>query len=307
MDTLNLISDYEIESLGVKEEWVYDIEVKNNHNFFANDILVHNSVYMDVSPLVEKFMPNADTDKVVDMLAKFSAEKMEPELERMYGVLMDYLNVTERTLAADREIIGTPGIFVSKKRYAIRVYDSEGVRYPEPKMKIMGLDIVKSSTPAILRDKLKECVGYMMDKTNDDLISYIDDVKREFDTLSIEDIGMPRGVSSVSKYYENGVPVSKGVPINSKAAITHNEMLGENDTITPIDDGGKLVFTYLKEPNPYHSHVMGFHDGIPEAFDPKWIDRDLQFEKAFVKPLKLMLNAIDWSHEKRVSLESFFG
>ena len=265
------------------------------------------SNYFDVTPLVNKMLPNESLDQRVEALARFSSDKMEPKLNEVYDELMDYLNVADRCIAADREIIGTQGIWVSKKRYAVRVHDNEGVRLDTPKLKIMGLDIIKSSTPSILRDKLKGALEMMMDSDNNTLISYIDKIRDDYKDYTIEDIGMPKSVSYVDKYIDLDGGLIKGTPINSRAAIIHNRLLIEGEALTEIGDGDKMIYVFLKTPNPYHSNVIAFKDGIPSKFDSKWIDRDVQFEKSFIKPLQLMLKAVNWNHEKKADLSGFFG
>jgi DNA polymerase elongation subunit (family B) len=216
------------------------------------------------------------------------------------------MNAYEQKMQMGREGISDRGIWTAKKRYALNVYDMEGVRYAEPKMKVMGLEIVKSSTPAHVRGKLKEAVQIILNGTEAELQHLVADYKKEFVTLSASDIAFPRGISDYDKYRT----ATKGIPIHVNAAQLYNKLLKKHSMnhVQPIGNGDKIKFIYLKYPNPHKKNVIGFPTGLPPEFEiERWIDYELQFEKSFLKPLEGILLPISWDWEEKSSLESFFA
>jgi hypothetical protein len=209
-----------------------------------------------------------------------------------------------------RENIADRGIWTAKKRYIMNVWDSEGVRYSEPKLKIMGIEAIKSSTPAPCRKMIKDCLKIMMSQTEADVINFIDECRENFKKMSAEEIAFPRSVSNVIKYECNSRIYQKGTPIHSRGAILYNYYLKKKDLThkySLIQNGEKIKFCYLKMPNIIKENVIGFIQYLPKEFNlDKYIDYDLQFETAFLKPLKAIMDAIGWDIEKTGTLESFF-
>jgi len=209
-----------------------------------------------------------------------------------------------------RESIADRGVWTAKKRYCLNVYDSEGVRYKEPKLKIMGVEVQRSSTPKICRDSLKECIKIILTGTEEDLISHIEEVKEKFYKSTPEQIAFPRGVSDVKKYTDSIQLPAKGTPIAVKGAIRYNNALskyGIENKYTKITNGDKVKFLHLKVPNTIGDKVLSFPASIPKEFGiDKYVDYDTQFEKAFLDPLDTILNAIGWKHEKTSNLDGFF-
>ena len=121
-----------------------------------------------------------------------------------------------------RENIADRGIWTAKKRYILNVWNSEGVQYAEPKLKVMGIEAVKSSTPAPCRKMLKDAFKIMMTGSEDDVINYIDKCRSEFNRLDPEDVSFPRSISDVEKYKSSSQIYSKGSPIHSRGALLFN-------------------------------------------------------------------------------------
>jgi hypothetical protein len=210
-----------------------------------------------------------------------------------------------------RENIADRGIWTAKKRYILNVWDSEGVRYEEPKLKMMGIEAVKSSTPAPCRQMIKDALKLMMSGTEDEVIAYIEKCREKFEKLPPEQISFPRSVSDVQKYQSPATIYSKGTPIHVRGALLYNYYVKEkklSHKYSIINNGEKIKFCYLKKPNPIHENVISFINEFPiELGLINYIDYDLQFEKAFIEPIKVVLYCMGWSTEKRNSLESFFG
>ena len=270
------------------------------------------SIYLNMGPLVTQFFGNKSGDKnaIVTILDKICQDKLEPFIEKSYQELADYVSAYDQKMQMKRENIADRGIWTAKKRYILNVWDSEGVRYEDPKLKVMGIESVKSSTPAPCRKMLKDAFHILMTGTEDDMISFIDKCRDEFKSLSPESIAFPRSVSDVDKYKSHTSIYSKGTPIHCRGALLFNYYVKKNKLdhkYSLINNGEKIKFIYLKKPNPIHENVISFIQDFPHEFGlDKYIDRDLQFEKSFLEPLKTILDSIGWNVEKTVNLELFF-
>jgi len=266
------------------------------------------SVYLRLNKIVQgafKDKPKPSKEKVVDFLDMIAKKSIEPFIDKSYEQLAEYVNAYEQKMQMGREAISDTGLWTAKKRYALNVYDNEGVRYTEPKIKVMGLEIVKSSTPANVRGKLKEAVNIMLNGNELELRELVNKYKDEFKTLPPEDISFPRGINGFNKYYKQ----EKGIPIHVKGSMLFNKLLKKHGLkgVEMIGSGTKIKFSYLKVPNPHSQNVISFTSGLPPEFDmDKWIDYDTQFQKAFLKPLEGILNPIGWDWEEKSSLDSFF-
>ena len=271
------------------------------------------SLYVNMGPLVETVYKGREktTQGVVSFLDKICNMELEKYIESSYQELADYVNAYEQKMFMKRECIAERGIWTAKKRYILNVWDSEGVRYEEPKLKIKGLEAIKSSTPAPCRKMLKESFAIMMRGSEEDMIDFIEKSRREFKKLSPEQISFPRSASDVQKYYSSSSIYSKGTPIHVRGALLFNHYIKQNkltNKYSLIQNGEKVKFIFLKKPNIIHENVISFIQEFPKELNlDKYIDYELQFEKAFLEPLKSILDTIGWSVEKTVNLESFFS
>ena len=298
--------------------------IENRMNGYLNKILKTDgvdyviasdtdSIYLHLGPLVDHIFPQGvrDKGKVVDFLNKACESQMEPFIEKSYQALATYVNAYDQKMQMKRENIADRGIWTAKKRYILNVHDSEGVRYAEPKLKIMGIEAVKSSTPAPCRKAIKDALKVMMSGTEDQLIDYIDTFRNEFKKLPPEDISFPRSVSEVTKYKSNNAIYEKGTPIHVRGALLFNyhvKRLELDGKYSLIKNGEKIKFCYLRSPNPIHENVMSFIQDFPREIGiEKYVDYDLQFEKSFLDPLKAILDVIGWGVEKTVNLDLFFS
>ena len=270
------------------------------------------SIYLNLGPLVSKFFANKSGNKaaIVDILDKICQEKLEPFIERSYQELADYVSAYDQKMQMKRENIADRGIWTAKKRYILNVWDSEGVRYKEPKMKIMGLETARSSTPAYFRDKLYAAFKIIIGKTNDELISFINDVRAETRERPYEEVAFPRGVNNLAKYRHPTEIYTKGTPIHVRGALLYNYYIKKHKIEHKhqlIQEGEKIKFMYLKTPNPLHENCISFFGDVPKEFGiEKYVDYQTQFEKSFLEPLKNVLQCIGWTHQKTVSIGSFF-
>ena len=272
------------------------------------------SVYVNLGPLVNMVYGSQTETKVetiVDFVNKACIEKFEPFIDKSYQELADYMNAFDQKMQMKREVIANKGIWTAKKRYILNVYDSEGVRFAEPKLKMMGIEAVKSSTPMSCREKIKESLKIVMNGSQQEFQDFVEKFKQEFKTLPFEDIAFPRGVSELSKYKSSSELYVKGTPIHVRGAILFNSLLEKHKLTRKyqlIQDGDKTKFCYMKVPNPVQENVFSILSVLPKEFNlNKFIDYDLQFEKAYLEPLKTIVNTIGWTPERVSSLESFFA
>jgi DNA polymerase elongation subunit (family B) len=271
------------------------------------------SVYLNMGPLVETVYKGREktTQSVVSFLDKVCQVELEKYIESCYQELADYVNAYDQKMQMKRENIADRGIWTAKKRYILNVWDSEGVRYEEPKLKIMGLEAVKSSTPAPCRQMIKDALKIVMTKTEDDMISFIDSFRKKFNQLPPEEISFPRSISDVDKHRSSSTLYNKGTPIHVRGALLYNHLIKEkklDKKYARIQNGEKIKFCYLKLPNPIHENVISYIQEFPKELGlDKYVDYDLQFNKAFLEPMKVILDSIGWKVEKTVNLESFFA
>ena len=270
------------------------------------------SIYLNLGPLVNKFFASKSSDKaaIVSLLNKICEEKLEPFIDKSYQDLASYVSAYEQKMSMKRENIADRGIWTAKKRYILNVWDSEGVRYNEPKMKIMGLETARSSTPAYFRDKLYAAFQIIIGKSNDELIAFINGVRSETRERPYDEVAFPRGCNNLSKYRHPTDIYSKGTPIHVRGALLYNWYVKKYKVEHKhpfIQEGEKIKFMYLKTPNPIHENCISFFGEVPKEFGiEKYVDYQTQFEKSFLEPLKNVLQCIGWTHEKVITIGRFF-
>ena len=271
------------------------------------------SIYLNMGPFVDAIFKGreATTEEIVNFLDKVCEVEFQKYIENSYEALAKYVNAYDQKMFMARENIADRGIWTAKKRYILNVWDSEGVRYADPKLKIMGLEAVKSSTPAPCRQMIKDGLKVIMSGTEDEMIEYIENCRTEFKSLPPEEISFPRSVSNVIKYKGVNTIYAKGTPMHVRGALLFNHYVKErklDKKYAYIQNGEKIKFCYLKNPNPTRENVISFIQDFPKELDlVRFVDYEMQFNKAFLDPVKAILNSIGWSDEKKITLDSFFG
>ena len=288
------------------------------------------SVYITFDRLVNKlFKEGTKTKTIINFLDTIATEKLEPYINSQYEILAEKMNAYEQRMKMGREVIADKGIWTAKKRYILNVHDSEGVRYKDPKLKIMGIEAVKSSTPAACREKIKEALIIIMNGDEKELNNFLAEFKDEFMSLPPEDIAYPRSCNGIGKYtsktqktYDLGSGEAveygffkKGAPIHVKGSILFNHLLAKHKLthkFVNIQEGDKIKFLHLKEPNPYQSSAFSFMTAVPKELDIlKWVDYTTQYERSFIEPLKFITDKINWSIDNSFgaqgTLEGFFS
>ena len=268
------------------------------------------SIYLSLENLVEKVCVGKTTEEKIQFMDKTCEKVIQPFIDGGYQELATYMNAYAQKMQMKREVLADKAIWVAKKRYVLNVHNSEGVQYAKPKIKVMGLEMVKSSTPAVVRTKLKDALEVILHQDQVSLQAFVREFKKEFTSLSVADVAFPRSVSSLKEY--SGTPIyKKGTPIQVRGALLFNhylKMKGLTRKYEPITNGNKIKFVYLKTPNPINENVIAFNNVLPKEFSlDDYIDYDLQFEKVFLDALNIVIEPLGWHAEEKASLESFFG
>ena len=269
------------------------------------------SIYIRLGEFVNKvFKDKSDNKKIVKVLEKFCDDKLQPFINSSFQNLANYVNAFQQKMIMKREVIANKGIWTAKKRYILNVLIDEGLNLNEPKLKIMGIEAVKSSTPAPCRAKIKEALKVIMSKDEQSLIQFIDEFRNHFNKLSPEEIAYPRSVNGVIKYADTTNIYQKSTPIHTKGSLLYNHYLKTNKLTHKyerINEGDKIKFVQLKEPNPIRDKVIAFPVKLPKEFNlHKYVDYDSQFDKSFLEPLRFIVKSIGWNFEKQATLDMFF-
>ena len=265
------------------------------------------SLYINFGPMIENLKPK-DPVKFLD---KICVDHFEPVLAKAYDKLFNVMNCYKPRMEMGREVIADRGIWTAKKRYILNVHNSEGVQYAQPKLKIMGIEAIKSSTPEVCRDKFKQIFNVIITGCERDTQKFIQDFKAEFKSLPPEQVAFPRSVTNITDYKDRKTIYKKGSPIHVRGSLVYNKALKESGMMhkyEAITNGSRIKFVYMKKPNLVRENVIAFPEVLPEEFGiTRNIDYDKQFEKTFVEPLKAILDAVGWNVEDQMTLEEFFA
>jgi DNA polymerase elongation subunit (family B) len=269
------------------------------------------SCYITLKGLVDKYYSKMDKDKLIDVLDKIGDDQIEPCIAKSMDELAEYTNAFAKKLVFKREAIADRAIWIAKKRYAMNVYDNEGVRYQTPDLKVMGLEIVRSSTPACVQDSLKEAVRLCLTSDEATLQEYIKKTRKEFVNLPAEDIAFPRGCNNLHKYTDSANIYAAKTPMQVRGSLLYNFYLKKHkldQKYEMIKEGDKIKFLYLKEPNTLKENCISFNTKIPTEFNiHRYVDYNLMFEKAFLDPMNTIVQALGWQTEKENTLEDLFS
>ena len=271
------------------------------------------SIYLNLGPLVQSVYKGreASAESIVTFLDKICKLELEKYIESSYEALAKYVGAYEQKMVMKRENIANKGIWTAKKRYILNVWDSEGVRYEKPKLKIMGIEAVKSSTPAACRNSIRDCLTVIMNEDEAAAQKFVSDFRSHFDQLPIEDISFPRGCNNLNKWANPSGIYTKGTPIHVRGALLYNHYNKKNKLTHKyplIQDGEKIKFVYLKTPNKIAENVISYLNTFPKELGlDKHVDYELQFNKSFLEPIKVIMDVIGWQPEKVASLEFLFG
>ena len=297
--------------------------IENKMNSYINKILKTkevdyviasdtDSIYLNLGSLVETvFKGREKSDKsVLRFLEKVCDVEFEKYIQNSYEALATTVNAYDQKMFMKRENIANKGIWTAKKRYILNVWNSEGVQYAQPKLKMMGIEAVKSSTPAACRTAIKDALKVIMNGTESDVQEFVGNFRKKFETMPPEDIAFPRGCNGVGKFSNPATIYSKGTPIHVRGALLYNFHAKKNKVTHKyplIQEGEKVKFLYLRRPNKINENVISFFQTLPKEFGlDKYIDFDIQFQKSFLDPLQVIMDTINWKAEKIATLEDLF-
>ena len=297
--------------------------IENKMNSYINKILKTkevdyviasdtDSIYLNLGSLVETvFKGREKSDKsVLRFLEKVCDVEFEKYIQNSYEALATTVNAYDQKMFMKRENIANKGIWTAKKRYILNVWNSEGVQYAQPKLKMMGIEAVKSSTPAACRTAIKDALKVIMNGTESDVQEFVGNFRKKFESMPPEDIAFPRGCNGVGKFSNPATIYSKGTPIHVRGALLYNFHAKKNKVTHKyplIQEGEKVKFLYLRRPNKINENVISFFQTLPKEIGlDNSIDYDLQFQKSFLDPLQVILDTIQWRAEKVATLEEFF-
>lgn len=269
------------------------------------------SVYLNLKPLIDSYPDVKTTEDRINLMDEFCKEVLSPFTEKCFRELASYMNAYEQKMVMGRDTISSKGIFCAKKKYILNEYDSEGVRYKEPKKKIIGLQMIQSSTPKIIKEKLHKSLNLILDSSEEELQEYVLQLESDFKKYNVEDIAKPSGIDGMSKYQDAKTIYMKGTPIHVRGSLLYNTLVKkynlEND-LPLIKDGDKIKLTYLSLPNPLRENVIAFPNELPKQFGlHQFVDHETQFEKIYMSALETILDVIGWTAYKSNSMDDLFG
>ena len=314
-EAITLSGQLSIQWIGIRLNEMLNGVTKNKDKDYiiASDT---DSLYVNMSDIVKIFASDKTKKEQVDYVDNISEKVVLPFIEKQTNELSNTMNSYENRIVMAREVIADKGVWTAKKRYMLNVWDSEGVRYDNPKQKIMGIETSRSSTPEIVRKELKSAIKIILNNDENALIEFVDNFKQKFMKLAPEEIAFPRSVNGLDKYKDNSQIYKKGTPIAVKGALLYNYYLDKmklSRKYVKIIEGEKIKFIYLKKPNPLAGFkgedcVIAFNNKLPKEFDlNQFIDYNTQFEKTFIDPLDTIMKTIGWNYERKNTLESLFG
>lgn len=278
----------------------------NEYSFYCDT----DSAYITLGRLVDTFYKNKTKEETVAILDRICGEKIEPTINSAIEDLGAYINVFQNKLKFKREVIADRGVWIAKKRYALNVYNSEGVQYAEPKLKVMGLEIVRSSTPAPARKALKEAVNIVLTGNETTLREYVRTLESKWFAMSPEEIAFPRSVNNLKKYQDSATLFKKSTPMHVAGALIYNYLIadkGIDKQYQKIQEGDKIKFVYLKEPNTIGSHVITFLGDLPAELNlHQYVDHQTMFDKSFLEPLTTLTSSVGWKVKQEATLEGLF-
>lgn len=275
------------------------------------------SMYIRLARLVDQVFDDkqsADNQKVVKFLDDVCEKKLQPLIDKTYSTLAEYMMAMDQKMIMKREAIANKGIWTGKKHYILNVFNNEGVQYTQPKLKMQGIEAVRSSTPTVCRKNFKKALEVIMNYDEQAMIEFIRDFKEQYMNMSFEEIAFPRSVRDLSKYKDSARIYKKATPIHVKGSLIYNNLLKEKGLLNKyqsIRDGDKIKFAYLRTPNPARDTVISCVGQIPKEFNvDSYVDYDVQFEKSFLEPIKGILDAIGWrveDQQQNATMERFFA
>lgn len=306
---ITMTGQYIIRSVAKRLNEFINKECKTNdvdYSFYSDT----DSTYITLGRLTENLKTDGSTASLVGQIDNYCSTRIEPTINATCEDISEYLNTYQKKIKFKREVIADRGVWIAKKRYALNVHNAEGVAYDPPKLKVLGMEIVRSSTPGPVRKALKEAVGIVLTKDEETLRAFVNKLEMDWKQLEPEEIAFPRSVNGLKEYSDKTHIFRKGTPIHVRGALIYNHLIRSRELEKQyqfIQEGDKIKFLYLREPNPYSTHVITFNSVIPNELKLReYVDYDTMFEKSFLDPLNSLLKCVGWSIKEQATLEGLF-
>ncbi len=306
---ITMTGQFIIRSVANKLNEFINKECKTNgidYSFYSDT----DSTYFTLGNYVKNVGKDGPTTGLVEQIDHYCSTRIEPTINATCDEVSNYLNAYQKKIKFKREVIADRGVWIAKKRYALNVHNAEGVVYDPPKLKVLGMEIVRSSTPAPVRKALKEAVSIVLTKDEETLRAFVNKLESEWRKLEPEEISFPRSVNGLKEYSDKTSIFRKGTPIHVRGALIYNHLIRSRELEKQyqfIQEGDKIKFVYLKEPNPYSTHVITFNSVIPKELRLReYVDYETMFEKSFLEPLNSLLKCVGWNIKEQATLEGLF-
>ena len=299
-----ITEDFIVEQLeDFVDEYVYDFEMdtdkEEEHVYFANDILVHNSIYITIHPVLEKLGYKLLTE---DNDVTNEASKIIDEIDEALNVgindwARNILYTTDPRFLFKRETIAEAGVFLMKKRYILHVNDNEGKKVD--KFKYVGVEVAKSTISKEIKGFIKNIMNTTLLTKSAKLTNEVyKKVYEDFKSLNLDDIAFRVSVNNYNKFAANATlnKFEKGTPAQVKASIGYNLLLKElniEDKYERITSNQKVKWFYVKK-NIYGLDAIAYPSEFPVEFNMLQIDHKRMFEKQLVSAIERLYNSVNW-------------
>lgn len=314
-ETITITGQYTLKTIERRIDKILNEKFKTvNHKYLIYGDT--DSIIFNVEPVVKQYIKTTDTSLIIKQIEKLAVDIIQKEVNKIVSDVCLSMNVYENKLNFKLEGCADKAIWLARKKYVMRVYSSEGVTYAKPKYKIVGLELVRSSTPMFIRKKLKEVIPLVFDTNEETVQKFLLDTRKEFDELKPEEIAFPRSANNLGQYTDSTNIYKKekgiGTPAHVRASLLYNHLLvkgGYESSLQKITSGSKIKFLYLKLPNSILENIIGFpaDETLPQVFGlDKYIDKDLQWEKTMISATQIILEPLGWNTEPKSSLDDFF-
>ena len=285
-------------------EYVYDLEMdtETEHTFFANDILVHNSCYFSIEPILAAKGIQLLENGVITPASRQIIEQIGIHLnEKIQEWAGTELKSYDPRFVFKQEAICDVAVFMEKKRYIMHVLESEGIA-PKKPFKYVGVEVQRSTYSEATKKLIKEIIESAIlsqDKKIADKI--FKEAYETFRQLPVEEISFRMSVRDIQKYSRkigSDGKIALGTPSHVKGSIYYNNMLKQYGLTTKyeaITNGDKIKKFYTLK-NKYNFTTISFLDKFPDEFKPIFgVDITRMFEKAIVPAIERLYNCIGWN------------
>ena len=204
----------------------------------------------------------------LSFLKKVCDVELDRYIASSYEEMAAHVNAYEQKMVMKRENIANKGIWTAKKRYILNVWNSEGVQYEKPKLKMMGIEAV-SLLPYAMSAAIKEALNVIMTGSEENTQKYIKDFRQRFEKMSPEEVAFPRGCNNIAKNTSHTTIYGKGCPMHVRGALLYNFYIKKRKLqhkYPVIQEGEKIKYIHLRTPNKINENIISFFQTLPKEF-----------------------------------------